>query len=114
MSASVGYLGKNLVDLAESERLPAFDTMQATILEQPHKAPLLSCAIQVANSINSAIGKIAIESFHMRLQNAVNDSDWALTKLLHGFLCAFTPLSPKVSPFNKKMNKMQKKNHQNK
>lgn len=85
-------MGKNLVDLAEPDRIPALDTVQATVLEQPHKTPLLAGSIQVANSINSSIGKITLESFHMRFQNAVNLNDWALVKALTRFVVCLYPI----------------------
>lgn len=88
----MSHLGKGLVNLPEEDRLPALDTIQATILEQPHKIPLLSGALQIANSINSSIGKITVESFHTRLQEAVNTGKWALVKQITRFISCLYPL----------------------
>lgn len=68
------------------------DTVQATIYEQPHKTPLIAGAIQISNSINSSIGKITIESFHNRLQEAINEGNFGLVKAITRLICCLFPI----------------------
>lgn len=85
-------MGKGLVNLPEEDRLPALDTIQATVFEQPHKIPLISGAIHIANSINSSIGKITVESFHTRLQDAIDSGKWGLVKQITRFIVCLYPM----------------------
>lgn len=73
-------------------RVDAFNTVQAVIVEQPHKIPLLAGAIQVANSIDGSVGKLCVESFHVRLQEAVEKGKWNSVKLLTRFIAVLYPI----------------------
>lgn len=53
---------------------------------------MLSGAVQVANSIQSAIGKITVESFHVRIQEAVEKGHWNRVKLLSRFIVTLFPM----------------------
>lgn len=68
------------------------DTFQAVIYEQPHKIPLLSGAIQVANSGDSSIGQVTLESFHARLQESVEQGNWDKVKLISRFITLLYPI----------------------
>lgn len=85
-------MGKRFVNLPEADRLEALNTFQAVVIEQPHKIPLLAGAIQVANGMESSIGKLCIESFHARLQDAVDKGNWNSVKLLTRFIASLYPM----------------------
>lgn len=85
-------MGRRFVNLPESDRDAAFDTVKAVVVEQPHKISLLAGAIQIANAMESSIGKLCMESFHGRLQESVNKGRWNEVKLMTRFLCALYPM----------------------
>lgn len=62
------------------------------IVEQPHKIPLLAGAIQVANSIDSSLGKLCVESFHVRIQEALDKGKWNTVKLMSRFIASLFPM----------------------
>lgn len=68
------------------------NTFQAVVVEQPHKIPLLAGAIQIANGLESAIGKLVVESFHVRLQEAVEQGKWNSVKLISRFITMLFPI----------------------
>lgn len=88
----MAWLGKRFVNLPESDRIAAFNTVQAVVVEQPHKIPLLAGAIQVANGMESSIGKLCVESFHVRVQEAVDKGKFNNVKLMTRFICALYPM----------------------
>lgn len=85
-------MGKRFVNLPETDRLAALDTVQAVVIEQPHKIPLLAGSIQIANSTQSSIGKIVVESFHGRIQEAADKGQWNKFKLLSRFIATLFPI----------------------
>lgn len=80
------------MNLPESDRIDAFNTVQAVVIEQPHKIPLLAGAIQIANGMESSIGKLCVESFHSRIQEAIEKGNWNSVKLLTRFVAALYPM----------------------
>lgn len=62
------------------------------MIEQPHKIPLLAGAIQIANAMESSIGKLCMELFHGRIQEAVDTGKWNEVKLMTRFVCALYPM----------------------
>lgn len=53
---------------------------------------MLAGAIQVANSGESSIGQVTLESFHARLQESVEQGNWDKVKLISRFITLLYPI----------------------
>lgn len=99
----------------ESFKKGVLATIYATLIEQPHKALLLSCLVQIANAKNQSIGKYVVEYFHQKVTELLasaangesprdysekhsNDSGvWNKIKLVMRFFAVLSPIISKGS-----------------
>lgn len=93
LSSMLDQLGNRLVDVHDSEiRNAVYGTLFVTIVEQPHKIPLLAGSIIIANSRNSTMGQVAIEMAHTRLEAAIQQCNWAHVKFYMRFIASLGPI----------------------
>ncbi|CAN6661435.1 nuclear cap-binding protein complex subunit 1 [Trichomonascus vanleenenianus] len=93
VSQMVNHLGQGLSNVDTDEiRTGVASTMAALIIEQPHKIPYLSAAIQIANLKAPVMGQLAVEMAHTKLQEYADKKDWRSVKNFIRFLATLKPL----------------------
>ncbi|ODQ64537.1 hypothetical protein NADFUDRAFT_47202 [Nadsonia fulvescens var. elongata DSM 6958] len=84
ISATILHAGYGFATEIENSviRKGLLDTFLAVVVEQPHKTPLISGILEVANSKSESAGKFAIEFFHSTLQESILKGNWNKVKLI--------------------------------
>jgi nuclear cap-binding protein subunit 1 len=57
------------------------ETFIATIMEQPHKTPLVAAIVLVANSSNSLAGQLAVEHLHSKIEGWLKQGNYNHVKI---------------------------------
>jgi nuclear cap-binding protein subunit 1 len=87
------HLGQGIANIdSEEVRSGILQTVCVTIVEQPHKIPLLGGAIQIANLKNDLMGQVTVELTHSKIQECLDSGDLLKLKNYLRFICALAPL----------------------
>lgn len=68
------------------------ETFIATILEQPHKTPLVAAIILVGNSANPLVGQLAVEHVHSKIELWLKQGNYNHVKISVRLLACLEPI----------------------
>ncbi|ANB16018.1 Sto1p [Sugiyamaella lignohabitans] len=92
ISEEIQKLGKDLGACDTDTRNGVLNTILAVVNEQPHKIPLLSGAVQIANAESEILGQVVIELAQSEIQKALNGGELNKVKLLIRFIASLAPI----------------------